>query len=223
MQKRGVARADQARHLLGRGSKEKRRGRTESNNVAEQTKLAQVELALNNLLAASKHIAHNGRSIAECQANDTDTRKSVESSHSPKVDQAKCELDNHAHHHSVDRDVELGVNNPPHLVARDTTITSKSVDSARRGSCAADTAEQTEHHEREEKTDGTAGRAHSVDDDLGRRLARCKSREHGLIGQDEDEGDEEDETTDGVEDNGADHRLRDLSRRVTNFFAHTIH
>lgn len=195
---------------------------TKGNNIAEQTKLSKVELSLNNLLTATKQRARDRCSVAECQTNDTNTRESVESGSGTEVDQTEHELNNHAHHHSVDRYIKLCVDNPPHLVARDATITSEGVDGAGRRSCATDTAEQSENHEREQQTDSASRRAYSVRNYSWGRLPRQESSKVSLVGHNEDEGDEEDETADGVEDDGADHSLGDLSRRVTDLFAHTI-
>jgi hypothetical protein len=223
MQKRGVARADQAVVAVSMLYINVRVvWLTNSNNVAEQTKRTQVELAFGDFFTAIKHGAQDGCCVAEGQADDTNTGEGVESSGGTEVDETKYKLNSHAKHHGVDGYIVLGVDNPPHLVSGNTTIASESIDGARGGSCASNTAEQGENHEGEEETNGTTGGANSVRDDDRSGLTGQESSKHSLIRQDEDEGNEEDKTSDGVEDNGADHGLGNLGSGVANFFAHTI-
>lgn len=179
-----------------------------------------MELTLLDVLAATDERDKDGSSVTQSQANDTNAGESVEGSGGTEVDEAESELDNHAEHHSVKRDVELGVDNAPHLVSGDGAIAGEGPGRARSSGGAANTAEQTEDEERDEKTDRGTGRANGLLDDDWGGLAGQKSGERGLVGQDEDERDQENETADGVQDHGSDHSLRHLGSRVSNFFAH---
>ena len=158
MQKRGVASADHAvRFVSLRLIKNKRAKLTKCDNVAEGTEHSKVELSLLDLLATSKERDQDGSSVTQCQANDTNTGEGVEGSGGTKVDETQGDLNNHAKHHGVERNVELGVDSPPQLVTGDSAITGKGPSSARRSSGASNTTEQTQNEERNKQSDGSAG------------------------------------------------------------------
>lgn len=179
-----------------------------------------MERAILDLLTASHERDKDGSSVTQCQANDTNTREGVESGGSTEVDETESDLDHHAEHHGVDWDIEVGVDDPPQLVAGNGTVTREGPGSARRSCRAADTAKQTEDEKGNKKSDGTSGGPYGFLDDDRRRLAGQKTCEHGLVGQYEDERDKKDEAGNGVKRDGRDHGLGDLSGRFANFFAH---
>lgn len=203
-----------ARHI----TIERRRTHTESDPVGDSTPLSEVELSSLDLLATSSETDGNGSGIRSSQANDTDTRESVESSVRTEVDDTEDDLNNHAEHHSVQWNVERGVDLGPHPGTGDGTITSESPSASRAGSCAANTADDGEDDERNEETEGTTGAANSALDD----------KRHGLggdddvldFGHDEHERYEEEETGEGVDEDGGDHGLGDLDLRVLNLLTH---
>lgn len=222
MQKRGIANRDQADNELARHiTIERRRAHTESDPVGDSTPLSEVELSSLDLLATSSETDSNGSGVRSSQADDTDTRESVESSVRSEVDDTEDDLNNHAEHHSVQWNIESSVDLGPHPGTGDGTITSKCPSASRTGSCATDTADNGEDDERNEKTEGTAGAANSALDD----------ERHGLggdddvldLGHDEHERDEEEKTGEGVDEDGGDHGLGDLDLRVLNLLTHAIH
>ena len=190
----------------------------ESDPVGDSTKLSEVELASLDLLATSSKTDSNRSGVRSSQANDTDTGESVESGGGSEVDNTEDDLNNHAKHHSIQGNIERGVDLGPHPGTGNGTITSESPSASRTGSCAANTANNGENDERNEKTEGTAGAANSALDD----------ERHGLggdddvldLGHDEHERDEEEKTGEGVDEDGSDHGLGDLDLRVLNLLAH---
>lgn len=172
MQKRGVARADQAvmfvRNWLPKESVTKL---TKCNNVAEGTEHAKVERAVLDLLTTSHERNEDGGSVTQGQANDTDTGESVESSGSTEVDETESDLNNHTQHHGVERNIEVRVDSPPQLVAGNSTVTREGPGSSGGSGGAPDTTEETEDQQRNEQTNGTTGGAYSIPDDNRCRLA----------------------------------------------------
>lgn len=194
---------------------------TNCDNIAESTKVAEIELAPADLLPSAEQTNGNGSSICGCQANDTDAGESVEGGGRAKVDDSEDDLYNHAEHHGVERHVQRLVDLDPPLGARDGTITSKCPSATRRGGGAADTAHDGKDHDGKEKANGTARRADGGLDDGRHGLGGNKLSEPLQIVNDEDERDEEQKAGNGVDDDGGNHSLGDLSGRVSDFFAHT--
>lgn len=194
---------------------------TNCDNIAESTKMAKIELAPANLLSSAEQADGDGSSICGCQANDTNAREGVEGGGRTEVDDSKDNLYNHTEHHGVERYIESLIDLDPILGTRDGTITSKSPSATRRGSGAANTAHDCEDHDGNEKTNGTSRRAYSRLDDGRHRLSGNKLGESLQVVNDEDEGDEEKKASKGVDDDGGNHGLGDLSGRVLDFFAHT--
>jgi hypothetical protein len=219
MQKRGMARRDQA----GWVSKAQRDWgvigeHTDSNDVGNSAKLAQVKLSSLDLLATSGETDGNGSSVRGSQANDTDTREGVEGSRGTKVDDTEDDLDNHAEHHGVERNVERSVDLGPPLGTGDGTVTSESPCASRSGSCATNTANDGENDEREEESKGTTGAANGGLDDEWHWLGG--QNDFLEIGEDEHQRDDEEETGEGVDEDGGDHSLGDLDGGVLDFLAH---
>jgi len=114
MEKRGMARADQAitsqlihhvQVLIGK--------LTHSNDVAEHAQSSEVELSLLDLRAATDERDQDRDGVAEGEADDTNTRKGIEGDRGSKVDETKDELDYHAEHHSIEGHVKLAVDDLP--------------------------------------------------------------------------------------------------------------
>jgi hypothetical protein len=141
------------------------RALTDSNNIGDSSELAEVELSGLDLLAASGETDGNGSGVGSSEADDTDTGESVEGSGGTEVDDTEDDLDDHAEHHSVEGNVELGVDLGPPLGTGDSTITGESPDTSRRGSCAADTTDDGQDDEGEEKTESAAGAANCALED----------------------------------------------------------
>lgn len=194
------------------------RALTDGNNIGDSSELAEVELSGLDLLATSGETDGNGGGVGSSKADDTDTGESVEGSGGTEVDNTEDDLDDHAEHHGVEGNVELGVDLGPPLGTGNGTVTGEGPAASRSGSCAADTADDGQDDEREEKTEGTAGAANCALEDQRHGL----SREDNLleIGQNEHQGDEEEETGEGVDEDGGDHGLGDLDRGVLDFLTH---
>lgn len=170
------------------------------------------------MLAASGKTNGNGTGIRSSQADDTDTREGVESSGRAKVNDTEDNLNNHAKHHGVERHIELVVDLGPPSGARDSTITSKGPGASGGGSGATNTAHESQNHEREAQAKGTTRGTNSRLDDDGDGLGR--EDEFLDVGEDEDDGDEEKETSKGVDDDGSDHGLGNLDGGLLDLFAH---
>jgi len=195
---------------------EKRPG--DSNDIGNSTELAKVELSSLDLLATSGETDSNGSSVRSSQANDTNTGEGVEGSRRAEVDDAENDLDDHAEHHSVERNVERSVDLGPPLGTGNGTVTGESPCASRSGSCAANTANDGEDDEREEESKGTARAADCGLDDERHWLGG--EDDFLKIGKDEHQRDDEEETGEGVDEDGGDHGLGDLDRGVLNFLAH---
>lgn len=173
------------------------------------------------MLPSAEQTNGNGSSICGCQANDTDAGEGVEGGGRAKVDDSEDDLYNHAEHHGVERHIQSLVDLDPPLGARDGTITSKGPSATRRSGGAANTAHDGEDHDGNEKAHGTARRADGGLDDGRHGLSGNKLGETLQVVNDEDERDEEQKAGNGVDDDGGNHGLGDLSGRVSDFFAHT--
>lgn len=110
--------------------------------------------------------------------------------------------------------VDLG----PPLGTGNGTVTGEGPDTSRGSGGAADTADDSEDHEGEDQAKGTAGGANGALDDGGHGLGAAD--ELGDVGKHEDQGDEEEETGKGVDEDGSDHGLGDLGGRLLNLLAH---
>lgn len=194
---------------------------TNCDNVAESTKVAEIELAPADLLPSAQQTDGNGSSICGRQANDADAGEGVEGGGRAKVDDSEDDLYHHAEHHGVERHVQSLVDLDPPLGAWDGTITSKSPSATRRGGGAANTAHDGEDHDGDEEANGTARRADGGLDDGRHGLGANKLGEGLQVVNDEDKRDEEQEAGNGVDDDGGNHGLGDLGGRVSDFFAHT--
>lgn len=194
---------------------------TNGDDVAESTKMAEIELAPADLLPSAQQTDGNGSSVCGCQANDTDAGEGVEGGGRAKVDDSEDDLYHHTEHHGVERHVQSLVDLDPPLGAGDGTITSKGPGATRRGRGAANTAHDGEDHDGNEQANSTARRADGGLDDGGHGLGGNELGESLQVVNDEDERDEEQEAGKGVDDDGGNHGLGDLSGRVSDFFAHT--
>lgn len=194
---------------------------TNCDNIAESTKMAEIELALANLLSSAKQTDGDGSSICGGQANDTNTREGVEGGGRTEVDDSEDDLYDHTEHHGIERYIQSLVDLDPPLRARDGTITSKSPSATRRSSGAANAAHDGEDHDRNKEANGTTRRADGGLDDGRHRLSGNQFSERLQVVNDEDERDEEKKTSNSVDDDGGNHGLGDLSGRVLDFFAHT--
>ncbi|RMZ70839.1 hypothetical protein GMOD_00008484 [Pyrenophora seminiperda CCB06] len=192
-----------------------------SNDVAESTERSEVELAVLDLLAAGDERDEDGGSITQRQANDTNAGEGVESSGGAKVDDTEDDLDNHAKHHGIEWHVELRVDSLPQLITGNSTVTGKGPGSAGCGRSASNTTEQTQNEEGHEQANGTTGGPYGVSENDGHWLAGGKGCKHGLVGQDEDQGNQEKQATNSVQGNGSYHGLGYLSGGLSYFFAHT--
>lgn len=197
-----------------------RRGLTESDNVANETDGAEVELALTDLLAASGETDGNGGGVRGSQAHDTNTREGVEGGSGAEVDEAEEKLDDHAEHHSVQGHIELVVDHHPPLGAGNGTVTGKSPGAAGGGGCAGDTAKDGKDDERSQKTDGTAAGAGGHLEDVGHGLGKADELDN--LGHDKNNGDEEEETAGRVHEQSGDHGTGHLDRRTLDLFAHAV-
>jgi hypothetical protein len=171
-----------------------------------------------DLLPATQQADGDGDGVGRSQADDANTRKGVKGSGGAKVNDAEEDLDNHAEHHGVERHIELGVDLGPPAGAGDGAVAGKGPGAAGGGGGAADAAEEGEDNEGDEQAESAASRTHGRLDDDGDGL---RGEEELLdVGQDKDEGDEEEEPGKGVDEDGGDHGLGHLGRRLPNLFAH---
>jgi hypothetical protein len=193
---------------------------TQRNNVAESSQSSEVESAFLNLFSASDKRDENRNGVAQCETNDTNTRKGVESDRGAEVDQAKDKLNNHAEHHGVERNVQLDVDNLPPLEAGDGAIAGERPCGTGRGGGTTNSADQTENKERDQQADGGARASDCLLDDSGEGLTREQVEKFGLVGQDEHKRDQEDQSADGIECDGTDQRLGHLRSGVFDFFTH---
>lgn len=170
--------------------------------------------------AAVEETDANGNSVRGSQANDTNTGEGVEGSAGAEVDDTENDLDNHAEHHGVQGNVQLGVDLLPPAGTRDGTVTSESPGATRGGGCATNAAKDGQNNKGEEKSKGTARGSHGILDDGGDGLTGSQVDQVGDVGEYENEGDEEQETGQGVEADGKDESLGDLSSGLLDLLAH---
>ena len=100
------------------------------------------------------------------------------------------------------------------------TITRECPSAARGGGRAADTANEGENHDGNEKSDGSLCRPDSVLDDSRNWLSAGEVDEHLDVGQDEDKGNKEEKPAKSIDKDGGYHGLGDLGRGFVDFFAH---
>jgi hypothetical protein len=125
---------------------------TQGNDVAEGTKRTEVESTLFDVRAAADKGDEDRDSITQSEADDTDTGEGVEGNGGSKVNQSKDQLNSHAEHHSIQGYIQLDVNDPPPLEARNSAVTGESPGGARSSSGAADTTDEAEYQKRDEQT-----------------------------------------------------------------------
>lgn len=193
---------------------------TERDDVGGDTELAEVEGAADKVGAAVEETDTNGNGVRGSQANDTNTGEGVEGSAGAEVDDTENDLDNHAEHHGVQGNVQLGVDLLPPAGTRDGTVTSEGPGATRGGGGAADTAKDGQDDERKEESKGTARCSHGVLDDGGDGLTGSQVDQVGDVGEHENERDEEQETGQGVEADGENECLGDLSSGLLDLLAH---
>lgn len=194
-------------------------GPGERDNVAKDTKLAEVKGSLLDLLAAGKETNGDGGGVGSSQANDTDTGEGVEGGGRAKVEDTEDNLDNHAEHHGVEGNVELVVDLGPPSGTRDGTVTSKGPGASGGGGGATNTAHDGQNDKGEAQAKGTTGGANGTLDDDGCGLG-VHNESWDVVGENEDDGDKEEEASKGVDDDGGDHGLGDLDGRLLDFLTH---
>lgn len=172
--------------------------------------------------AASEQRDGNGHSVADGQANNSDTREGIESSSGAKVDETQQDLNSHGQHHGVEGDIELLVDSLPVFGARDGTITCKGPCAAGRRGGASNTAEQSENQEGDSERKCTSLAPNCGENDGWDGLAGRNGNQVCEIGEDEDKWDEEQETGDKVDDDGGDHGLGDLGAWLFDLLAHAL-
>lgn len=130
-------------------------------------------------------------------------------------------MNNHTEHHGIQRDVEVLVDLDQPLGPGDGTVTSKGPGASRGSRGTANATEQSEDHERDKQANGSTGAAHGAVDDDGDGLGVDIVVDEVLdVGEDEDDGNEEEQTSEGVDEDGCDHGLGNLDSGVLDFFAH---
>lgn len=169
-----------------------------------------MESSALNLLPPSEQVDSNGSGVGRSQADDTDAREGVESGVGAKVEESEEQLDNHAQHHGVQGHIELLVHAHPQLRTGNGTVTSEGPGAARRSGRAANTTQNAEDHNGDEQAHRTATGSNGALEDGGNGLTRREVDQHGDIRHDEDDGDQEQKTGKGVDDDGRDHGLGDL-------------
>lgn len=221
MQKSGMARAVQAKewkltatHVLKNGEL------TESYNVRDQTDDTHIEISVLDVSAAAEERDCDWNSITQSQADDTDTWESVECSWGAEVEDTEKNLDNHTQHHGVQWYIELWVDLLPPFRSWDSTVTREGPCASRSGSRATDTAEDSEHKDRNAKTECSTRAANSGDNDNWEGLTREESNKHSKIWDDEQQADQEDEATEEVKHDRSDHSSWNLGAWRLYFFAH---
>lgn len=196
-------------------------GPTESDHVGDSTHDTKAEAAFLNLLTAAEDQRDSDRAgVAHSQENDTDTRKCVVGSTGTEVDGTQANFNHHAQHQCIQRDVEALIDDAPPTRSRNTPIPGKGPGASGGGRHAAYTADHTENQQGYGQAESTSVVANSGFENDRRRLVRVD--QHGQFGHDEAEGNEEEETGDGVDDNGTDHGFGDHDSRLAYFFTETV-
>lgn len=170
--------------------------------------------------APFKHGDGDGSGIRHGQRYDTNAREGVEGGGGTEVNDAQQDLDDGDEDHGVEGQVQVGVDLLPPFGARNGAVTGKGPSATGGGGRASNTTEDGQHHEGKEQGDGTARGPDGGLDDGGNRLARGESHEHGEIGEHKHQGHQEQQAANGVDDNGDDHGLGNLSGRVLDLLTH---
>lgn len=195
---------------------------TNSDTVAESTKGTEVVNTSLQVSSATEEVDNDWDSVGDGQEDDTGSREGIEGGGGTKVDQCEQDLDNHAKHHCVQWHIKLGVDLLPPLGSGDSTITSESPGSTGGGSGAADTADDGENHDWDEESEGAAGVADGISDNVWSWLARGETDKGLEVWKDKDQWDQEEETAKGVQYDSTDHGLWNLDGRLANFLTHAI-
>lgn len=193
-------------------------GRTESDHVGDGTDDSKVEVAFFDILPATEDQRDGDRAgVAHGQEDDTHTGEGVEGSTGSKVDGSQANLDHHTQCHGIQWDVEALVDGAPPARSGYTSIAGEGP-GASRGRCHATyTADHTENQQGDGQAESTGVVANGGFKDNRRWLVRVD--QHGQLGHDEADRNEEEETGNGVDDNGAHHGLRDHDSWFAHFFA----
>jgi len=85
--------------------------------------------------------------ILSYQEDDSDTAESVEGSIRTEVDKPKDELNGHAEHHRIERNIQLGADLLPVSGTGDGSVSGESPRTARSGSCATNATEEGQDQE----------------------------------------------------------------------------
>ena len=107
-------------------------------------------------------------------------------------------------------------------MTRDGTISGERPCSSARGSRAANSAKQSEEHNRYQESNRSSWVADGVFDDRREGLGGGQSIEAGDVVHNEAEGNENEEAGESVDTNGDNHCFRDLSGGFLDFFAHAV-
>ena len=193
---------------------------TKCNDVAHETEDSHVELSVLDVRTTTDKGHGNRHCVANSQADNTNTRESVECSRGSEVQDTEDDLDCHTEHHGIEWDIKLRVDNLPPLETWDGSITGESPCGAGSGSGASNAAEEGEDHKRDTQGECASLAADCLYNDDGCWLTGSEVEEILKIWEDEEKRDKEDKSTDGVENDGSDHGLRNLYARVLHFFAH---
>jgi len=190
------------------------------NDVAHETEDSHVELSVLDVRTTTDKGHGNRHCVGNSQADNTNTRESVECSRGSEVQDTEDDLDCHTEHHGIEWDIKLRVDNLPPLETWDGSITGESPCGAGSGSGASNAAEEGEDHKRDTQGECASLAADCLYNDDGCWLTGSEVEEILKIWEDEEKRDKEDKSTDGVENDGSDHGLRNLYARVLHFFAH---
>lgn len=208
MQNRGMARILQAVEVSKKRTTEGWGRRTKSKNVSDQANDAKVEAAILDILTTAEDQRDgDGTGVTGGQEDDADAGEGVVGGLGTEVDGTEADLDDHAENQGVEGDIKLLVDGLPPARAGDTSITGKGPGAARSGSDTTNTADDAEHQQGDHQAEGTDVVTDGILEDDG----------GGLVGVDESadgwhhkaERDEEEQTSEEVDHNGADHGLGD--------------
>lgn len=205
MQKRGMARILQP-GIVSLGTEGGAFTLTKSKDVGNQTEDAEVKAAVLDILTTAEDQRDgNGACITHGQEDDTNTGKGVVGSLGAEVDQTEADLDDHAKDEGIEGDVQLLMDSLPPARAGNTTITGKGPSAARGSGDTADTTNETEHEKRDHQTKSPDAAAKGMLENDGGRLGFVQ--DIGDRRHDEAEGNQEEQTGDEVDDDGANHGL----------------
>ena len=193
---------------------------TKCNDVAHETKDSHVELSVLDVRTTTNEGDGDGNCVRDSQADDTNTREGVECGRGSEVQDTEDDLNGHAEHHGVEWDIKLRVNNLPPLETWDGSITGESPCRAGSGSGATNTTKEGEDHERDTQGECATLAADCFYNNDGCWLTGSEVEQVFKIWEDEEKRDQEDKSTDGVENDGSNHGLGNLYARILHFFAH---